>query len=141
MKSLPFIDRHCVVTEASPADTWNGLVRVLGSQLRGSGRVARALGCEPLVGTARFDGRSGDAVPGFQVAASEPGHRLVLRGRHRFARYQLTFLLDGDRLCAETHAEFPRLMGRIYRAAVIGSGGHTLVARWMLRKVVRASRE
>ncbi len=141
MKPLPFIDRHCVVTDSSLANTWNGLVRVLASRLRGGGWIARGLGCEPTKGTVRFRGRRGEAVPGFRVHVSEPGRSLVLRGRHRFAHYRLSFLLDGERLCAETYAEFPGLKGRIYRAAVIGSGGHKWVVRWVLRKVALASRE
>ena len=36
-------------------------------------------------------GRPGDAVPGFRVVEAEPGRRLALRGRHRFANYALTF--------------------------------------------------
>ncbi|MBZ0090389.1 MAG: hypothetical protein K8H90_08440 [Thermoanaerobaculia bacterium] len=78
-------------------------------------------------------------MPGFRVAESEPGRRLALRGRHRFARYALTFVLDGGRLCAQTHAEFPGLRGRLYRAAVIDSGGHRLITRRLLRQVARAT--
>ena len=75
-------------------------------------------------------------MPGFRVVEAEPGRRLALRGRHRFANYALTFVFDGGRLRALTHAEFPGLLGRLYRAAVIGSGGHRLVTRRMLRQVV-----
>jgi hypothetical protein len=78
-------------------------------------------------------------VPGFRVVEAEPCRRLALRGRHRFSNYALTFVLDGDRLRAQTHAAFPGVLGRLYRAAVIGSGGHRLVTRRLLRQVARAT--
>jgi len=73
------------------------------------------------------------------VAEAEPGRRLALRGRHRFANYRLTFIFDGGLLRAQTHAEFPGILGRLYRAAVIGSGGHRIITRHMLRQVARAT--
>ena len=59
------------------------------------------------------------------------------RGRHRFARYELTFRVDplDDGTCrvrARTSASFPGLRGRAYRALVIGTRGHVLVVRRML---------
>lgn len=74
------------------------------------------------------------------MAESEPGRRLVLRGRHRFAIYALTFVVDGGSLRARTDAAFPGLLGRLYRAAVIGSGAHGLVTRRLLRKVATVAR-
>lgn len=138
MEPLPFIDEHSLRIDAPAEVVWAALLKVL----RGMGtssRFARILRCDPAQGTAAFAGRPGDAVPGFRVAESEPGRRLALRGRHRFARYALTFVLDGGRLCAKTHAEFPGLRGRLYRAAVIGSGGHRLITRRILRQVARAT--
>lgn len=138
MEPLPFIDEHSLRIDAPAEVVWAALLKVL----RGMGtssRFARILRCDPAQGTAAFAGRPGDAVPGFRVADSEPGRRLALRGRHRFARYALTFVLDGGRLCAQTHAEFPGLRGRLYRAAVIGSGGHRLITRRILRQVARAT--
>lgn len=88
--------------------------------------LARLLGCEPAHSTAEFAGRLGETVPGFRVVESDPGRRLPLRGRHRFADYALTFVLNGDCLRAQTHAAFLGVLGRLYRAVVIGSGGHRL---------------
>jgi hypothetical protein len=137
MDALPFIDEHSVRV-AAPADAvWAALLAVLRRQLAGSERFARALGCDPARGTADFTGRPGDTVPGFAVAAAEPSHRLALRGRHRFADYALTFVLDGEHLRAQTHAVFPGVLGRMYRAAVIGSGGHRVITRRLLRRVAR----
>ena len=79
------------------------------------------------------------AVPGFRVVAAEPGKRLELRGRHRFSNYALTFELDGNRVRAQTHAEFPGVLGRMYRLAVITSGAHKLVTRRLLRQIARAA--
>jgi hypothetical protein len=139
MEQLPYIDEHSQRVDAPLEVVWAALLKVLRREMGGSARVARILGCDPAQGTAEFAGRPGDAVPGFRVAEAEPGRRLVLRGRHRFSNYALTFVLDGDRLRAQTHAEFPGIFGRLYRTAVIGSGGHRLVTRRLLRQVARAT--
>ncbi len=53
--------------------------------------------------------------------------------------YKLIFLLSdadgGTRVAAQTWAAFPGLKGRIYRALVIGSGGHRIVVRRMLKRI------
>ncbi|RPH72210.1 MAG: hypothetical protein EHM78_04350 [Myxococcaceae bacterium] len=139
LDQLPFIDEHSQPMNV-PADVvWTALVSVLRRQMGRSGRLARMLGCDPADGTPGFTGRSGEAVPGFRVAESEFGRRLALRGRHRFSRYALTFVLDADRLSAQTHAVFPGALGRLYRALVIGTGGHRMVTRRLLRLVGRAA--
>lgn len=137
---LPFIDEHSQRVDAPVDAVWIALLKFLRRGMGGSESLARILGCDPAQGTAEFAGRPGDAVPGFRIAEAEAGRRLVLRGRHRFANYALTFVLEGDRLLAQTHAEFPGIRGRLYRAAVIGSGGHRLVTRRMLRLVARSAR-
>jgi hypothetical protein len=73
------------------------------------------------------------------VVESEPGRRLALRGQHRFARYALTFLIEGDRLIARSEAAFPGIHGRLYRALLMGTGGHQIVTRGLLRQVARAA--
>jgi hypothetical protein len=139
MDQLPYVDEHRLHIDA-PADVvWAALLKVVRRQTKGGERLARILGCDPAEGTTGFEGRPGDAVPGFRVVAAEPGRRLALRGQHRFATYALTFVLDGDQLRAQTHAAFHGLLGRLYRAAVIGSGGHRLVTRSLLRRVARWS--
>jgi hypothetical protein len=69
------------------------------------------------------------------VAEAEPGRRLALRGRHRFSRYELTFVLADGELRAQTRAAFPGIHGRLYRAAVIGTGGHRILTRRLLRRI------
>jgi hypothetical protein len=136
---LPYVDEHSERVDAAADLVWTALLKVLRRQMGGSERFARILGCDPAQGTPEFAGRPGDAVPGFRVVEAEPGRRLALRGRHRFSTYALTFVLDGDRLRAQTHAAFPGLLGRLYRAAVIGTGAHRLVTRRLLRQVARAT--
>lgn len=141
MRELPFIDEHGLRIDAEAEAVWSSLLATLSSRLTGAERFAHVLGCDPSEGTTTFSGAVGDALPGFRVSASDHGRRLVLRGRHRFAEYALTFIIDGGYLRAQTHAAFPGVRGRLYRAAVIGSGGHTLVTRRMLHDVARATRE
>mgnify|MGYP003622938723 CR=1 FL=1 len=139
MEQLPYIDEHSQRVDAPVDVLWTALLKVLRREMGGSAPIARILGCDPAQGTAEFAGRPGEAVPGFRVVEAEPGRRLALRGRHRFSNYALTFVFDGDLLCAQTHAEFPGVLGRLYRAVVIGSGAHRLVTRRLLRQVARAT--
>lgn len=120
MKRLPYIDEYGIPVRASAADTWSALLRTM---------------CrDPLDPT---------TVPvGFQLDEATPPQRLALKGRHPFAIYRLVFELDPDgdavRLRALTFAEFPGLRGKVYRALVIGSGGHRVAVRRMLHRVAAA---
>ncbi|HEY1907293.1 MAG TPA: hypothetical protein VGG91_14700 [Myxococcaceae bacterium] len=138
-EQLPFLDEHRERFDV-PADVaWTALVGILRRRMGGAGSLARVLGCDPVEGTPGFSGRVGETLPGFRVVDSEPGRRLALRGQHRFARYALTFLIDGGELCARSEAEFPGVHGRLYRALLMGTGGHRLVTRGLLRQVARAA--
>lgn len=144
---LPFIDEHARLVEAPPERAWAVLIRVLPRAFGGAGaeRFARAIGCEEGAPDGRFPAE-GSALVGFRVARAEPPRELALTGRHRFSRYALTFRLDAmdegraTRVRAETRAEFPGIAGRAYRLAVIGTRGHVLVVRRLLRAVDRGSR-
>ena len=122
MKRLPYIDEHAIAIPASPAETWSALLHTM---------------C-----------RNPDdptTVPfGFKLEEASPPHRLALRGRHLFAVYRLVFELDpehdGVRLRALTFAAFPGVHGKAYRALVIGSGGHRIVVRRMLKRVAAVAR-
>lgn len=140
MSELPFVDEHVVRCEGSVDAVWSALLAELRRIGAGGATLASLLGCEPARATPTFDGRPGETVPGFRIAAAVPGRRLELVGRHGYASYSLTFVLDGDRLRARTHAAFPGLRGFLYRLLVIGTGIHALVTRRMLRQIVRASR-
>ena len=138
-EQLPFLDEHREQVDV-PADVaWTALVGVLRRRMGGAGTLARVLGCDPVDGTPGFSGRVGETLPGFRVVDAEPGRRLTLRGKHRFARYALTFLIDGNQLCARSEAAFPGIHGRLYRALLMGTGGHRLVTRGLLRHVARAA--
>jgi hypothetical protein len=69
---------------------------------------------------------------------------LVLAGKHRFSRYGIVFrvtpLGSGSTLSAESRAEFPGLSGRAYQAMVIGTRGHVLATRGLLRTIARSAR-
>jgi hypothetical protein len=111
---------------------WTALQHVVVAELLLSDRnpLGWVLGTEPRAG--------------FEVSTTSPGERLTLGGRHRFSRYLLTFVLadaaDGaTQLRALTHAAFPGVRGRIYRALVIGTPAHRVATRRILRSIRRRS--
>lgn len=128
---------------AGPQATWDALVEVLVRSLgsRGSKLAARALGCAE---SAPIDRplAEGSTIPGFRVVTFTPPTRLVLVGEDRFSRYRLGFSLEPaatgwTSLSASTSAAFPGLHGRLFRTLVVGSGGHALVTRRLLKSVGR----
>lgn len=144
MERLPYIDVHGVEVAADVDTAWGALVQVVGAALGGTGeaRVGRVLGVEPRRAFGRWgpDLEAGTAVPGFTVDRVQRAELLSLRGRHRFSRYRLDFELaaagsDRSQVWARTWAEFPGLAGAAYRALVIGSGGHNLAVRRLLRRI------
>lgn len=134
MEPLPYVDEHAIAIGAPREAVWRALERVVAGLVRpGAARpLTRALGTEPPAG--------------FAIAEEAAPERLVLRGRHRFSRYELAFDL-GDaeagatRLRATTRAAFPGPHGRVYRALVIGTRLHVLATRAILRRVATATRE
>jgi len=142
LEELPHIDEHAIVVDAAPERVWTALGEVLFRASPPATRmIGRALGVRPL-------DPSGDALAlgatlrGFRVARAEPPAQLALEGHHRFSRYALIFRLDGlegerTRLRAETRATFPGAAGRVYRALVIGTRGHVVAVRRLLRATRR----
>ncbi|WP_040479768.1 hypothetical protein [Longispora albida] len=123
---MDFIDEHSIRIPASRERVWAALKSYTATSLGVGGPVAKILGTQPPAG--------------FEVAASRPGEHLELVGRHRFSRYRLVFGLaeegdGGTRLSASSYADFPGLRGRAYRALVIGSGGHVLFTRHVIRTI------
>jgi Protein of unknown function (DUF2867) len=118
MERLPYIDEHAITIAADRAETWSALLRVM-----------------------RYDPEVPSTIPaGFALEESRPPERLALKGRHPFAVYRWVFELDAEapqrtRIRSATWADFPGLHGKIYRALVIGSGGHRVVVRWTLRRI------
>jgi hypothetical protein len=143
IESLPHVDEHSTEIAATPDEVWEALVEVVGGFTagRGGGIFARALGCDETERSGE-PGRIGSTMPGFVVARSVRPSVLALLGAHRFSRYALIFRIaetpEGNVLLgAETRAEFPGAAGRLYRAAVIGTRGHVLATRSVLRAVRR----
>lgn len=144
MERLPYIVAHGVEVTAGADAAWAGLVRVVGASFgaTGSSRVGRVLGVRPAPGGSAptpWEPAVGAALPGFAVDRLLPGELLSLRGRHRFARYRLDFEVVGAEpgrswVWARTWAAFPGVAGAAYRALVIGTGGHAVAVRRLLRR-------
>ncbi|MFJ5079911.1 hypothetical protein ACIP8Z_35695 [Streptomyces sp. NPDC088553] len=139
MGLLPFVDEHVVVVDAGVEELWPRLLVKVGRSLStGSGaRYARVVGAVPRESGGGRPLEVGSEFPGFRVARLVPGRELALEGRHRFSSYSLVFRVEElaggrCRLRAETRAVFPGAAGRVYRALVIGSGGHAFAMRRML---------
>ena len=122
MERLPYIDEHAITIDANREETWSALLRVM---------------CRDPLNPA--------TVPiGFVLDEARPYDRFALKGRHPFAVYRLVFELGQNltdpaprrtRLRALTWAAFPGLHGTVYRALVIGTGGHRFAVRQILKRV------
>ncbi|MFD3996776.1 hypothetical protein [Streptomyces sp. NPDC058583] len=139
MSVLPFVDEHVVVVDVGGEELWRRLLVKVGRSFSSGGgaRYARVVGAVPRESGGVRPLGVGSEFPGFRVARIVPGRELALEGRHRFSSYSLVFrveeLADGRcRLRAETRAVFPGAAGRVYRALVIGSGGHAFAMKRML---------
>ncbi len=144
MERLPRIDEHVRVVAAPPDRVWPALLAVVEGTFRAlPGPLTSAWGLRQPARTGDWRRPvTGDTVAGFAVAEVDPPRVLTLRGRHRFARYELRFTLerahpDRVELHARTCAEFPGLRGGVYRALVIGTGGHALVVGRLLGRIAR----
>lgn len=128
---LPSVDEHRRTIAASPEQAWEAVSKLVRRRLTRPAPSA-------FVALWKLEPKSG-----FAVDEEEAPRHLTLRGRHRFSRYELAFDVEptdgGVTVLARTHAEFPGLAGRAYRALVIGSGGHRLAVRQMLRQIARAA--
>ncbi|MBF6548119.1 hypothetical protein [Nocardia brasiliensis] len=122
MERLSYIDEHARSIDANRDRVWHALLKVV---------------CRDPADPA--------TVPaGFVLDAAEAPSKLALSGQHWFSRYALIFELDEQgtnrtRVRARSLANFPGLHGKIYRALVIGSGGHRLVVRRLLRRIEAAA--
>jgi hypothetical protein len=141
---LPFIDEFDTVVEAPRSLVFAALARTAGRSFEAPGGRAftALLGCEHRGSSYTVPPLVGQETNGFQVAEVDEPARLVLQGRHRFAAYRLSFTIDDlglgrSRLRARTDARFPGLKGAMYRGLVIGSGGHALIAKRLLRVIAR----
>jgi hypothetical protein len=122
MKRLPYIDEYDISVPADREDTWAAVLRVM----------------------CRDPEDPATAPIGFTLDVAERPSRYAIKGRHPFAVYRLVFELDEDgphrtRLRAQTWADFPGVRGTAYRALVIGSGGHRIMVRRMLRQIAQSA--
>jgi hypothetical protein len=132
---------------ASPDEVWAALPGALQDAFDRSRarRMAEILRCDDCGGDPGFGAACDETLAGFHVARVDPPRELALEGRHRFSRYRLSFEIEprgrGTRIRAVTHAEFPGVRGRLYRALVVGSGGHRILTRRVLKSIAcRAER-
>jgi hypothetical protein len=142
--TLPYIDSHSVAIAAEPDTVWTALIGMLDASFSrpGVGVISRILGSDNHAMSGPRPLALGTSMPGFEVVAATPGSELVLEGRHRFSTYALTFRIEASgpgqsSLTAESRATFPGWTGRLYRLAVIGSGGHVLAVKGILTSVRR----
>jgi hypothetical protein len=123
MERLPYIDEHAITVDTNREETWAALLCVM---------------CRDP-----HNPQDPSAVAtGFVLDEARPPERFALKGRHPFAVYRLVFALatePGDpartRVRALTWADFPGIHGKVYRALVIGTGGHRVAVRWMLKRL------
>jgi hypothetical protein len=125
---LPHVDAHEVVVSLPIDEAWEAVHDMVGHSflLRDGHPLARVLGPEPR--------------EGFAAEEELRPTRLVLRGRHHFSDYRLSFVLESTgpsdtRVRAITDAAFPGWQGATYRALVIGSGAHARIMRRILRRL------
>ncbi|MEU1864550.1 hypothetical protein [Streptomyces gardneri] len=146
MDTLPYVDEHAVIVGGGGGgdEAWSrvrdGVERALSRRWLAS--YARVVRAEPREAGGPRPLAEGAVFPGFRVVRVVPGRELALEGRHRFSVYSLVFrieeLTDGrTRLRAESRAAFPGVAGWVYRALVIGSGGHAAGMRRMLASFAR----
>ena len=139
--ALPRIDEHEISVDAPADKAWPVVIAVFERLTsRPAWRtLAKALRCKPdrAIGSPDTVGAS---VPGFRVTRCVAPIEWAIEGAHLFSRYSLTFRitpLDGDRcrVSAESSAAFPGHHGTAYRALVIGTGGHVIGVRGILRRI------
>jgi hypothetical protein len=123
MERMIYIDEHAIAIDATRAEAWSALLRVLCRDP-----------ADPA--TLRFG----------SLDEATPQERLAVDGRHLcFANYRLVFDFDpesdaqGVRLRVRTWATFFGLRGQLFRTFAIGGGAHQFVVRRMLRSVKSAA--
>jgi hypothetical protein len=127
-RELPHVDEHEVALALPIEAAWVAVQDMVGHSflLRDDHPLARILGSEPRAG--------------FAAEEEVRPTRMVLRGRHHFSDYRLSFVLESlgpsvTRVRAITDASFPGWQGATYRALVIGTGAHARIMRRILRRL------
>ena len=127
--SLPLLDERVAIVDADRDAVWQA-VRTCAGRLSDSPHAAlgRLLGAEP--------------VSGFRIADELEGESVTLEGRHHFASYRLileTYAHGGSstELRVRSLADFRGASGQVYRALLMGTRGHVLAVRHLIRTVRR----
>lgn len=141
LEQLPPLDEHSIEVDAPAEASWAAIFPTLSKALgRGfSRRLVQRLGSQQT--EARGDlHHPGGMLPGFVVSRAVPPVMLALLGEHRFSKYAIVIRIDllpgqRSRVRIETRAAFPGKAGSAYRAAVVGSRGHVIAVRSLLRTI------
>jgi hypothetical protein len=145
LEDLPRLDEHATTVAAPPAAVWDAVLAALHEAFAApaAATVARVVGCEPASTSGWERPGVGATVPGFRIVTAEEPRLLVVAGRHRFSRYGIVVRIEpgdgGTRVRLESRAAFPGPHGRLYRLAVVGSGGHVVAVRRLLAGIRRAA--
>lgn len=141
LQDLPPVDERSIEVDAPAEVAWAALFPTLSGAFdsRLSQRVARRLECRDLEASGDLH-HPGGTLPGFVVARAVAPVMLALMGEHRFSHYALVIRIDllpgqRSRVRAETRARFPGASGTAYRVAVLGTHGHGLLTRRILRSL------
>jgi hypothetical protein len=145
LNDLSPIDEHCLTVATPPEVVWDATLESVGASFSAPWprRLARLLRTDPALVSGWKRLAVGSTIPGFRIVAAHRPDLLVISGSHRFSRYGIVFRIEpsaeGARCHAESRANFPGLPGRLYRLAVVGTGGHAVVVHRMLLGIKRAA--
>ena len=143
LEMLPSIDEHEIEVDAPAEATWAALFPALehAFDTKFSRRYSERIGAIETDCHGDLH-HPGGTLPGFVVSRSIAPVMLALLGEHRFSRYAIVIRIDllpgqRSRVRLETRAEFTGKKGLFYRAGVLGTRGHVLVVRRLLRSIKR----
>lgn len=143
LEKLPPIDEHEIEVDAPAEASWAALFPTLEESFdtRFGRRYSERIGAVDTDCHGDLH-HPGGTVPGFVVSRAIAPVMLALLGKHRFSDYAVVFRIDllpgqRSRVRLETRAQFDGTRGRIYKAGVIGTGGHAIMVRRLLRSIKR----
>lgn len=143
LEDLPPIDEHAVEVDAPAEACWAALFPTLEQSFnsRFARKYALKVGAQETTATGDLH-HPGGTLPGFTVTRAIAPVMLALAGEHLHAKYAIVFKVDllpgqRSRIRLETRAQFQGTKGRLYKVGVIGSGGHVVLVRRLLRSIKR----
>lgn len=143
LEELPPLDEHGIEVDAPAEVAWAAIFPTLEKSLDGkfAHRYTERVGASETEMHGDLH-HPGGTLPGFTVTRAITPVMLVLAGEHHFSKYALVFRIDllpgqRSRVRIESRAQFFGAKGRFYRAGVVGTRGHVIVVRRMLRAIKR----